>query len=334
MNESAVGSRQSAVDRSDLPTDDTPIIEVHGLTRRFGDHVAVDDVSFAVYEGEVFAFLGPNGSGKSTTIRMLCGILTPSAGEGRVLGFDVAREGEQIKRSIGYMSQRFALYEDLSVRENLEFYAGVYEVPARERRQRIEELIELAGLTGREQQLSGQLSGGWKQRLALGCAIAHRPRLLFLDEPTAGVDPVSRRKFWMMIHGLANEGVTIFVTTHYLDEAEHANRIAMIHNGVLRALASPADLKRTALQGTLLNVVCDGPFEAVQLLEAQPGIRDVALHGTDVHVLLDPAVLAPDDISRQLQDAGIAVRSIQQVEPTLEDVFISLIGSSPTLARA
>src|SRR5688572_20400943 len=294
-------------------SDNAPIIEVHGLTRRFGDHDAVDDVSFTVYEGEVFAFLGPNGSGKSTTIRMLCGILTPTSGEGRVLGFDIAREGEQIKRSIGYMSQRFALYEDLSVRENLEFYAGVYEVPARERRQRIEELIEMAGLTGREHQLSGQLSGGWKQRLALGCAIAHRPRLLFLDEPTAGVDPVSRRRFWTMIHGLASEGVTIFVTTHYLDEAEHANRIAMIHNGVLRALASPAELKRNSLQGTLLNVVCDTPFETVQLLEEESGVRDVALHGTDVHVLLDPGTLSPDDIARLLQGAGITVRSVSQV---------------------
>ena len=315
-------------------TDNPPIIEVHGLTRRFGDHVAVDDVTFSVEEGEVFAFLGPNGSGKSTTIRMLCGILAPSSGTGRVLGYDVAAEGERIKRSIGYMSQRFALYEDLSVRENLDFYAGVYEVPPRERRGRVEELIEMAGLTGREKQLSGQLSGGWKQRLALGCAIAHRPRLLFLDEPTAGVDPVSRRKFWTMIHGLANEGVTIFVTTHYLDEAEHANRIAMIHNGVLRALAPPAELKRDALQGTLLNVACDAPFEAAGLLEGEPGIRDVALHGADVHVLLDPATLAPDEVGRLLAGAGIAVRAIEPIEPTLEDVFISLIGTSPTLARA
>jgi ABC-2 type transport system ATP-binding protein len=312
---------------------DPPIIDVQGLTRRFGDHVAVDNVTFSVYEGEVFAFLGPNGSGKSTTIRMLCGILTPSAGRGRVLGYDIADEGEQIKRSIGYMSQRFALYEDLSVRENLDFYAGVYEVPPRERRARVEELIAMAGLAGRDHQLTGQLSGGWKQRLALGCAIAHRPRLLFLDEPTAGVDPVSRRKFWTMIHGLAGEGVTIFVTTHYLDEAEHANRVAMIHNGVLRALAAPAELKRSALQGTLLNLVCDAPFEAVQFLEGQPGIRDVALHGTDVHLLVDPSELSPDALSGRLQAAGIAVRSIQQVEPTLEDVFISLIGSSPTLAR-
>jgi ABC-2 type transport system ATP-binding protein len=333
MHESAVGSRQRAGDRGEPPSDRSPIIEVHGLTRRFGDRVAVDNVTFSVDEGEVFAFLGPNGSGKSTTIRMLCGILAPSAGEGRVLGYDVATEGERIKQSIGYMSQRFALYEDLSVRENLEFYAGVYEVPSGERRARIEELIAMAGLTGRERQLTGQLSGGWKQRLALGCAIVHRPRLLFLDEPTAGVDPVSRRTFWTMIHGLANDGVTIFVTTHYLDEAEHANRVAMIHNGVLRALASPDELKRTALQGTLLNVVCDTPFEAVLLLEALPGIRDVALHGPDVHVLLDPGAVSPDDVAQRLRDGGIGVRSIREIEPTLEDVFISLIGSSPTLTR-
>src|SRR3954470_17961318 len=297
-----------------------PIIEVRGLTRRFGDHVAVDDVTFSVDEGEVFGFLGPNGSGKSTTIRMLCGILTPSSGEGHVLGFNIATEGERIKQSIGYMSQRFALYEDLSVRENLEFYAGVYQVAARERRARIEALIEMAGLTGREKQLTGQLSGGWKQRLALGCAIAHRPRLLFLDEPTAGVDPVSRRTFWTMIHGLANEGVTIFVTTHYLDEAEHASRIAMIHNGVLRALAAPAELKRTSLQGTLVNLVTDAPFEAVQLLEGQPGVRDVALHGRDVHLLLDSAALSGDDVAVRLREAGIPVASVREIEPTLEDV--------------
>src|SRR5215208_3705980 len=212
-----------------------PIIEVRGLTRQFGDHVAVDDVTFSVDEGEVFGFLGPNGSGKSTTIRMLCGILTPSAGEGRVLGYDIATEGERIKQSIGYMSQRFALYEDLSVRENLEFYAGVYEVTARERRARIEELIEMAGLTGRERQLSGQLSGGWKQRLALGCAIAHRPRLLFLDEPTAGVDPAARRRFWELIYDLAGGGMTVMVTTHYMDEAERCERLAFLSRGRLIA---------------------------------------------------------------------------------------------------
>ncbi len=230
------------------------VIDVHNLTRRFGDQMAVNGVTFSVRRGEVFAFLGPNGSGKSTTIRMLCGILLPTSGEGHVLGFDIVRQSEQIKQHIGYMSQRFALYEDLSVWENLEFYAGVYNVPRGQRRARLEELIAMAGLEGRKRQLAGQLSGGWKQRLALGCAIVHRPPLLFLDEPTAGVDPVSRRHFWMMIHGLAHQGITVFVTTHYLDEAEHANRVAMIYNGVLRALAPPAELRRSALQGQLLNV--------------------------------------------------------------------------------
>jgi len=306
-----------------------PVVEVRGLTRRFGERVAVDDVTFSVYTGEVFAFLGPNGSGKSTTIRMLCGILAPSDGEGRVLGYDIATEGEQIKQNIGYMSQRFALYEDLTVKENLEFYAGVYEVPKRERRARLDDLIAMAGLTGREHQLTGTLSGGWKQRLALGCGIAHRPKLLFLDEPTAGVDPVSRRRFWTMIHGLASAGTTIFVTTHYLDEAEHATRIGMIHNGVLKALASPAELKRHALQGALLNVVCSAPFDAVQRLEELDGVRDVALHGTDIHVLIDPDALAPEAVGGRLTEAGIAVQDIRQIEPSLEDVFISLIGRRP-----
>jgi ABC-2 type transport system ATP-binding protein len=303
------------------------IIDVRGLTRRFGDRIAVNDVTFSVVAGEVIAFLGPNGSGKSTTIRMLCGILTPTAGEGWVLGYDVTREGERIKQSIGYMSQRFALYEDLSVRQNLEFYAGVYDVPAADRRQRLDELIAMAGLDGREDQLAGQLSGGWKQRLALGCAIVHRPRLLFLDEPTAGVDPVSRRHFWLMIHGLARSGVTVFVTTHYLDEAEHANRIGLIHDGVLRALASPAELKRYALQGQLVNVSTEMPFDAATLLESVPGVRDVALHGSDVHVLIDPHALSPDDLLARLRAAGLPVHAAGPIEPTLEDVFISLIGA-------
>ncbi|MCC6179382.1 MAG: ABC transporter ATP-binding protein [Chloroflexi bacterium] len=308
-----------------------PAIDVHGLTRHFGERIAVHDVTFSVEEGEVFAFLGPNGSGKSTTIRMLCGILTPSAGSGRVLGYDIVTEGERIKQAIGYMSQRFALYEDLTVRENLDFYAGVYDVPRRARRARVAELIALAGLTGRENQLAGTLSGGWKQRLALSCAIVHRPQLLFLDEPTAGVDPVSRRRFWTMIHGLARSGVTIFVTTHYLDEAEHATRIAMIHDGILRALATPSDLKRHALHGLLLNVICDAPFDAVAVLEGRAGVRDVALHGVDLHVLLDPAEQSAESIAATLVGAGIPVRAIAPIEPTLEDVFISLIGARAPL---
>jgi ABC-2 type transport system ATP-binding protein len=305
----------------------TPIIDVRHLTKRFGDHVAVNDVTFAVQQGEVFAFLGPNGSGKSTTIRMLCGILLPTSGEGHVLGFDIAREGERIKQGIGYMSQRFALYEDLSVRENLQFYAGIYNVSGPALRQRLDELIAMAGLQGRERQLAGHLSGGWKQRLALGCAIVHRPKLLFLDEPTAGVDPVSRRQFWTMIHGLARAGITIFVTTHYLDEAEHANRIGMIHDGVLRALASPTALKQSALHGQLFNLVCDAPFDALAILEKLPGVRDVALHGTNLHILIEPALQSVETITQRLQQRHINVSEIQPIEPSLEDVFISLIGA-------
>nr|HMN30538.1 ABC transporter ATP-binding protein [Caldilineaceae bacterium] len=283
-----------------------PVIDVRHLTKRFGALIAVNDITFTVAEGEIFAFLGPNGSGKSTTIRMLCGILTPTSGEGHVLGFDITREGEKIKQGIGYMSQRFALYEDLSVRENLEFYAGVYNMPAAIRRARLPELVKMAGLTGREHQLAGQLSGGWKQRLALGCAIVHQPRLLFLDEPTAGVDPVSRQDFWTMIYGLARSGVTIFVTTHYLDEAEHANRIGMIHDGMLRALASPAELKHS-LHGQLLAILSAAPFDAAARLEDVPGIHNVALHGSEVHILIDPDVQSADKVAHQLGEAGIPV---------------------------
>jgi ABC-2 type transport system ATP-binding protein len=300
-------------------------IDVHNLTRRFGDLIAVNNVSFSVSEGEIFAFLGPNGSGKSTTIRMLCGILAPTSGGGSVLGYDIARQSERIKQGIGYMSQRFALYEDLTVRENLEFYASVYNVPASVRKARLTELIAMAGLTGRERQLAGQLSGGWKQRLALGCATVHNPQLLFLDEPTAGVDPVSRQEFWTMIYELARQGRTIFVTTHYLDEAEHANRIGMIHDGVLRALASPAELKES-LQGQLFKVVCAAPFDAVALMEGTPGIYYVALQGNDVHMLVDVERLSAEEIARRLVERGIEVSEVRPVEPTLEDVFINLIG--------
>jgi ABC-2 type transport system ATP-binding protein len=299
------------------------VIEVRELTKRFGDLLAVDAVSFSVERGEVFAFLGPNGSGKSTTIRMLCGIVAPSAGTGRVLGYDIVREPERIKRGIGYMSQRFALYEDLTVRENLEFYAGVYEVPRHRMRARLDELVAMAGLAGRERQLAGHLSGGWKQRLALGCAIVHEPRLIFLDEPTAGVDPVSRRHFWTMIHGLASQGVTVFATTHYLDEAEHANRVGMIYNGVLRALATPAELKARHLRGVVVGVRCDDPMAAVAVLERLPGIADVSVYGDEIHVLTADG--DAEAVRVAVADAGIAVRSAAPIPPSLEDVFISLM---------
>jgi ABC-2 type transport system ATP-binding protein len=301
-----------------------PAVEVLELSRAFGDLLAVDRLTLQVDTGEVFAFLGPNGSGKSTTIRMLCGILRPTSGHARVLGFDIASHSEAIKARIGYMSQRFALYEDLTVRENLQFYAGVYQVPRRRRSARLAELIAMAGLTGRERQLAGQLSGGWKQRLALGCAIVHEPPLLFLDEPTAGVDPVSRRDFWTLIYGLARAGVTIFLTTHYIDEAEHADRVALMLNVRLVAVAPPRQLRDTGLSGTLLEVDCDAPLDALDVVSKLPGVREATLYGTLLHVLVAPEV-TPDTLAHSLAQAGQPVRSLRPIRPTLEDVFVSRI---------
>jgi ABC-2 type transport system ATP-binding protein len=308
----------------------TVAVEARELSKTYGQLIAVDKLSLEIDEGEVLAFLGPNGSGKTTTIRMLCGIITPTSGQGRVLGFDVATQSEAIKARIGYMSQRFSLYEDLTVHENLAFYAGVYQVPRPQREQRVGELIEMAGLTGRERQLAGQLSGGWKQRLALGCAIVHQPPLLFLDEPTAGVDPVSRRSFWTLIYGLARGGVTIFLTTHYIDEAEHADRVALMLNGRMVALAPPRELRETGLSGTLLEVECEPAVDALEFLPSVTGIREVTLYGTLLHVLVDDD-LAPDRLASVLRANGLQVSSIRLIKPTLEDVFVSRIraGGSP-----
>jgi ABC-2 type transport system ATP-binding protein len=301
----------------------TSAVSAHDLTKVYGDLTAVDHLSLEVREGEVFAFLGPNGSGKTTTIRMLCGIITPTSGEGHVLGFDIATQSESIKARIGYMSQRFALYEDLTVRENLNFYAGVYQVQGSRRTARVQELIGMAGLNGREGQLAGQLSGGWKQRLALGCAIVHQPPLLFLDEPTAGVDPVSRRSFWTLIYGLARGGVTIFLTTHYIDEAEHADRVALMLDGRMVALAPPRDLRETGLSGTLLEVECEPAVEALELLPGIPGVQEVTLYGTLLHVLVDG--ISPDRLTALLRERGLTVTSVRAIKPSLEDVFVSRI---------
>jgi ABC-2 type transport system ATP-binding protein len=301
-----------------------PAVETHDLTKRFGDRTAVDALNLTIATGEVFAFLGPNGSGKTTTIRMLCGIITPTAGSGRVLGFDIATESEQIKSRIGYMSQRFALYEDLTVRENLDFYAGVYRVSGERKKRRVSELIEMAGLTGRERQLAGTLSGGWKQRLALGCAIVHQPPLLFLDEPTAGVDPVSRRSFWTLIYGLARDGVTIFLTTHYIDEAEHADRVALMLDGSVVALAPPRELRETGLAGTLYQLDCDDPVRALDELPKVNGVREVTLYGTLLHVLVDEG-LRPESLRGELAQRGIQTLELRQIKPSLEDVFVSRI---------
>ena len=240
-------------------------------------------------------------------------------------GLDVATQSEPIKARIGYMSQRFALYEDLTVRENLDFYAGVYQVPHATRGRRVQELVGMAGLTGRERQLAGQLSGGWKQRLALGCAIVHEPRLLFLDEPTAGVDPVSRRDFWTLIYGLARSGVTIFLTTHYIDEAEHADRVALMLGGKMVALAPPREPRESGLSGTLLEVECEAPVEALELLAHVPGVREVTQYGALLHVLVDE--LSPEDLARALRDHGQRVIGVRPIRPSLEDVFVSRIRS-------
>ena len=302
----------------------TSAVSAHDLTKVYGDLTAVDRLSLEVREGEVFAFLGPNGSGKTTTIRMLCGIITPTSGHGRVLGFNIATESESIKARIGYMSQRFALYEDLTVRENLNFYAGVYQVQGSRRNARVRELIGMAGLTGREGQLAGHLSGGWKQRLALGCAIVHQPPLLFLDEPTAGVDPVSRRSFWTLIYGLARGGVTIFLTTHYIDEAEHADRVALMLDGRMVALAPPRELRESGLSGTLLEVECEPAVGALELLPGVPGVHEVTLYGTMLHVLVDDGLTA-ESLTSLLRQRGFTVNSVRVIKPSLEDVFVSRI---------
>jgi ABC-2 type transport system ATP-binding protein len=301
----------------------TTAVEARELTRVYGDLVAVDRLTLEIRRGEVFAFLGPNGSGKTTTIRMLCGIIMPTSGVATVLGYDISTQSEAIKARIGYMSQRFALYEDLTVRENLDFYAGLYQVPRASRSQRVGDLIGMAGLTGRERQLASQLSGGWKQRLALGCAIVHQPPLLFLDEPTAGVDPVSRRSFWTLIYGLARSGVTIFLTTHYIDEAEHADRVALMLSGKMVALAPPRELRETGLSGTLLEVECEPAVEALDFLPTVKGVREVTLYGTLLHVLVDK--LSADALSAALRQHNISVTSVRTINPSLEDVFVSRI---------
>ena len=300
-------------------------VETENLTRRFGEFVAVDNVTLKVAPGEVFGFLGPNGSGKTTTIRMLCGLLAPSQGAGRVLGFDIGRESEAIKARIGYMSQKFSLYADLTVRENLAFYADVYGIARAERDTRLASLIDMAGLHGRERELTANLSGGWKQRLALACAIVHQPRMLFLDEPTGGVDPEARRAFWALIYELAQQGVTVFVTTHYMDEAEHCNRIGLMYGGRLVALDTPAALKRSTIDGEVLEIEGVPQDQARDVAAAQPGVREVAPHGARLHAIVDDAALRGPQLAAALGTAGVAEARVEQIEPSLEDVFVALV---------
>ena len=299
-------------------------VEAVGLTRRFGRLTAVDRVSFQVRPGEVFGFLGPNGSGKTTTIRMLCGIVAPTAGSGRVLGLDAWREAEAVKRQIGYMSQRFALYEDLTVWENLEFYAAVYGVAGPERPGRISEFAARIGLAGLEGERAGQLAGGLRQRLAFGCASLHRPPVIFLDEPTAGVDPVARREFWDVIYALAAEGTTILVTTHYMDEAEYCNRLGLMHQGRLIALGTPEELRR-GLVGQVLEVEAEPVARALEIVSDLPGLREAALFGPAIRVYAPDGVWRPETVARELEARGVAVRRVEVVPASLEDVFLATV---------
>ena len=298
-------------------------VEVENLVKRFGDFTAVDRISFQTRTGEVFGFLGPNGSGKSTTIRILCGLLHPTSGRAIVAGYDVVESPEFIRRNIGYMSQKFSLYADLTVFENLRFYAGMYGVPGSKLRGRIDWALEMAGLHGRESSPTSTLSGGWKQRLALGCAVLHRPPIVFLDEPTSGVDPLSRRLFWELIQRMSSDGVTIFVTTHYMDEAEYCNRLALMNGGKLIALGTPTELKLGSIRGSLLLLECDRLGDALEHMRGFDGVRDVAVFGNALHIVVSDAANAPA-IREALEADGISVSSLQQIRPSLEDAFVAL----------
>ena len=299
-------------------------VQVEGLYRRFGDFTAVDNLGFTVKQGEIFGFLGPNGAGKSTTIRMLCGLLTPSAGGGTVGGYDIATEAEKIKQHIGYMSQKFSLYEDLTVSENIDFYGGIYGLSGERLEARKGWALTMAGLGEHRQRLTRILSGGWKQRLALACAILHEPPIIFLDEPTSGVDPLSRRRFWDLIHGMAARGITVFVTTHYMEEAEYCDRLALIYGGKMIAIGSPLALKTETMGDTILDLRCPDPQSLLTPLKQLPELRDASLFGAGLHLVAGNAEDAAGAVNRLLLDLGIEA-SLTRVMPTMEDVFISLI---------
>jgi len=300
-------------------------VTIRDLERRFGDFVAVNKISLSVGRGEVFGFLGPNGAGKSTTIRMLCGLLAPTSGSGTVAGFDINREPEAIKRNIGYMSQKFSLYEDLTVEQNIDFYSGIYRIPREKKAARKAWVLEMANLKDHRKTATGLLPGGWKQRLSLGCALLHEPPILFLDEPTSGVDPISRRSFWDLIYEMAGRGVTVFVTTHYMEEAEYCDRLGLIYRGELIATGTPMELKTLYMRDEVLEVACDRPFQAMAALEAIPGVKEAALFGNKIHAAADNAEELAGRLREDLPRAGFNVVELRRITPSLEDVFVSLI---------
>jgi ABC-2 type transport system ATP-binding protein len=300
-------------------------INVNNLTKRFDDFTAVDHVSFEVMRGEVFGFLGANGAGKSTTIRMLCGLLESSEGTATVGGFDINTESESVKSSIGYMSQKFSLYEDLTVEENINFYGRVYGMTNSAIEARKQWVYEIANLHGRERSITGTLSGGWKQRLALGCAVLHQPKIVFLDEPTSGVDPVMRRKFWELIYELSSQGITIIVTTHFLEEAEYCNDIILINAGKIIAGGSPRELKEKYIKTPILEVQCSKVIETMSLIEQEPWAIETSVFGTSLHVSVPDEQTGRSNIEALLAKNGIGWNTIERITPSLEDVFIYLL---------
>jgi len=302
-------------------------IEAESLTKRFGAFVAVDGISFSVPEGQVFGLLGANGAGKSTAIRMLCGLLEPSSGRASVAGIDAAKDPEAVKRSIGYMSQRFSLYEDLTVSQNARFFAGLYGLSSARARAEEERALSLTGLSGREDDLAGELPGGHRQRLALACAILHSPKVLFLDEPTAGVDPLARRRFWDIIYAVSETGSTVLVTTHYLDEAEYCGVVTLMHSGRIVASGSPAALKDEFFPGSMVEIDCASPEAALAAMRRVDGVEEASLFGSRIHAALSPG-LGEAGIAAALEASGLRDATVERVPPSLEDVFIKVISSS------
>lgn len=304
---------------------DNIAVSVQNLEKKFGDFTAVNRINFEVKKGEIFGFLGPNGAGKSTTIRMLCGIISPTSGSGRVGGYDIVKEQSKIKENIGYMSQKFSLYNDLTVEENINFYSGVYKIPQKEKRERFEATLKTAGLEGMESRLTYTLAGGWKQRLALGCALIHKPRIIFLDEPTSGVDPITRANFWSVIKDLAGQGVTVFVTTHYMDEAENCNRMVLIYRGTIIAMGTPAEMKTQCMKDEVLEIILPNSQDWLERITKSEGVKEAALFGATIHAVVYDSSVAIPAITKLLREDGSVEFKVNKILPSLEDVFVSSI---------
>jgi len=299
-------------------------IEIRNLTKTFESQVAVNNVSFDVKKGEVFGFLGPNGSGKTTVIRMILGLINPTSGTGKVLGYDISKDKEKLRNNIGYMSQKFSLYEELTVEENLDFYAGVYCIPKNKIKDKKKEILQMADLTGKENLIVSNLSGGWKQRLALGCSIIHEPEILLLDEPTGGVDPIARRQFWDIIYNLSKQGVTILVTTHYMDEAEHCNSIGFLYYGNLLSLDTPNNMKEKVIDGDIVEIRADNTLKCIEVLKTKSMVKDASVYGAGIHAMVEEG-LNLDELKFLLSENCVEVHSIKKVKPSLEDVFVFLV---------